>query len=222
MLTCLLTAIAAPASAAPRKAHDDCNANDPDRNIAGCTIVAEDPKESIKTRAIAYVGRGLAWHDKGDDDRAMADFSEAIRIDPSNALAYNNRALSWRAKGDPARAVADFTAAIKIDPLPRSDLAGPGHVNIYSNRGLAWQAAGDLDRALADFDQAHPARPQGFRGLQPPRRRLAGQGRPRPRDRRLHQRHQGEPEIRRCLLQPRPGAARQGPISAAPSRISPT
>src|SRR5450759_1845931 len=54
MVTCMLMAVAAPAFAASHKDHDDCNADDPDRNIAGCTIVAQDLKESAKTRANAY------------------------------------------------------------------------------------------------------------------------------------------------------------------------
>src|ERR1700730_5666254 len=138
MITGMLIAVAAPAFGASQRDHDDCNAGDPDRNIAGCTMVAEDPAESPKTRAIAFVGRGLAWQRKGDRDRAIADFTDAIRLDPNNALAYNNRGLAWNEKGDHDRAIADLTQAIRIDPLPRSDLAGIAHVNIYTNRGIAW------------------------------------------------------------------------------------
>jgi len=154
VVTCMLMAASAPASAASRQNHNDCNAADPDRNIAGCTIVAQDTHESPRTRANAYVARGLAWSDKGDLERAVADFTDAIRLNPKDALAYNNRGLVWNQKGEHTRAIADLSAAIEIDPLPRSDLAGSGHVNIYANRGLAWQAAGDLAHALADFDQA--------------------------------------------------------------------
>ena len=150
----MLLAIAAPASGADRQAHHDCDSADLDRNIAGCTRIIDDPGESGGIRAIALVGCGLAWDGKGDRDRGMKDFDEAIRLDPKNALAYNDRAILWREKSDVDRALADFTAAIAIDPLPRSDLPGLPHINIYSNRGLAWEAKGELDRAMADFDQA--------------------------------------------------------------------
>jgi tetratricopeptide (TPR) repeat protein len=154
MVMCVLM-VAASALGASHKDHDDCNADDPDRNIAGCTRVAGDRTESARVRSIAYVGRGLARAQKGDLDRAMADFTQAIRLDPKNSLAYNNRAITWRDKGgDPDRAIKDFTAAIRISPLPRSDLPGIPHVNIYSNRGLAWAAKGDVARAIADFDRA--------------------------------------------------------------------
>ena len=155
MVVCLMMAIAVPALGASRKDHDDCNAdNDPARNIAGCTRVLGDLSEKAKTRSIAYVGRGLAYLDKGDRDSAIADFTDAIRLDPKNAHAYNDRGLAWKDKGDHDRALADLTAAIAINPLPRSDLPGSGFVNVYANRGSAWQAKGDLDRAIADFDRA--------------------------------------------------------------------
>ena len=119
LIVCLLAA--APALAASPGDHDDCNAADPDRNIAGCTRVLEDHGESDKIRSIAYVGRALAFVDKHNLDGALADFTAAIRLDPDNSLAYNDRAILWRQKGDVDRAIADFSAAIRIDPLPRSD-----------------------------------------------------------------------------------------------------
>jgi tetratricopeptide (TPR) repeat protein len=153
-MTCVLMLAAAPALGADRQAHDDCDADDPDRNIAGCTLIIEDNAEGETMHGVAYVARGLAWQAKGNLDRALADYSEAIRANPKDALAYNNRGLLWREKGDADRAIADLTEAIRIDPLPHSDLLGNGHVNIYANRGLAWETKGDLDRAIADFDQA--------------------------------------------------------------------
>jgi tetratricopeptide (TPR) repeat protein len=154
MIACGLLAAAGPAFGARQKDHDDCNARDPDRNIAGCTRIIADNRESAKVRSIAYVGRGLALANKGDRDHAMADFTDAIRLDPDSSLAYSNRGILWREKKDLDRAIADFTDAIRIEALPRSDLPGPGYVNIYTNRGLAWQAKGDWDHALADYNQA--------------------------------------------------------------------
>lgn len=146
--------VAAPAFGARQKDHNDCNARDPDRNIAGCTRIIEDDHESAKVRSIAYVGRGMAWQEKGDRDRAMADFTDAIRLDPDSSLAYSDRGILWREKKDIDRAIADFTEAIRIEALPKSDLPGPGYVNVYTNRGLAWQAKGDFDHALADYSEA--------------------------------------------------------------------
>jgi tetratricopeptide (TPR) repeat protein len=41
----------------------------------------------------ALINRGNAWRAKGVNERAVADNSEAVRIDPGNTLAYMNRAI---------------------------------------------------------------------------------------------------------------------------------
>lgn len=153
-------AAATPGFAASQHDHDDCNSDDVARNIAGCTRVAEDASETDKVRAIAYVGRALAFQRQGERDRAMADLSEAIRLNPDDSLVYSDRGVLWRDKGDVDHAIDDFTAAIARDPLPRSDIGGRGHVNVYANRGLAYWAKGDIDHALADFDAALARDPQ--------------------------------------------------------------
>jgi tetratricopeptide (TPR) repeat protein len=154
LIACALMLLAAPAMAASQKAHNDCNSDDPDRNIAGCTRIVRDRGESKRIRGIAHVGRGLAWIAKGELDRAIADFTEAIRLNPKDALAYSNRGIAWADKGDFDRAIVNYTTAIRLDPLPRSDLSGIPHVNIHHNRGIAWAKKGDLDRAIADYDEA--------------------------------------------------------------------
>jgi hypothetical protein len=49
--------------------------------------------------AIAYNNRGGAVQIKGDCDRAIADYSEAIKIDPNYTVACSNRANLFEAKG---------------------------------------------------------------------------------------------------------------------------
>jgi tetratricopeptide (TPR) repeat protein len=148
---CLLLAV--PAFAASRKDHDNCNGNDPDRMIAGCTRIIDDTSEEAKVRSVAYVSRALAWQRKAEREKALSDYAEAIRINPDDALAYNNRGILWRELKEVDRAIADFDEAIRRNPQPRSDAAGPGFVNVYTNRGLAWQAKGDYERAIADYDK---------------------------------------------------------------------
>jgi tetratricopeptide (TPR) repeat protein len=163
LVMCVLVAATAPALAASRSAHEDCDADNPDRNIAGCTRIIEDADEGKTMRAVAHVARGLAWQKKGDFNRALVDYTAAIRINAKNALAYNNRGMLWRERGDLDRAIADFTAAIAIDPLPRTDeahaqrgnaITAKRDVNIYENRALALLEKSDFDGAIADFDRA--------------------------------------------------------------------
>jgi tetratricopeptide (TPR) repeat protein len=95
--------------------------------------------------AIEHYNRGIAWGAKGDYDRAIADYDQAIRLDPKHTAAYVNRGAAWSDKGDHDRAIADYTEAIRLNP----EDADP-----YVNRGVAWKAKGELDRAIADYDQA--------------------------------------------------------------------
>ena len=41
--------------------------------------------------AAAFIDRGVAYARKGDNNRAIVDYNEAIRLDPKNALAFCNR-----------------------------------------------------------------------------------------------------------------------------------
>ena len=95
--------------------------------------------------AIAYSGRGLAWHDKTEFDKAIADLSEAIRLDPKLVIAYNGRGLAWMRKGDFDKAIADYSEAIRLDPQ---------NTRAYEYRGLALYAKGDYEKSITDFDVA--------------------------------------------------------------------
>jgi cytochrome c-type biogenesis protein CcmH/NrfG len=80
-----------------------------------------------------------------DNDRAIADYNEAIRIDPDYADAFYGRGNAWSEKFDDARALADYNQAIRLDP---------NHAAALNNRGAAWLAMGQYDRAVADFSAA--------------------------------------------------------------------
>src|SRR5437660_10173781 len=59
----------------------------PDVAIAACTAVIQLGRETSQNQAIAFAYRGNAYREKGDLDRTLSDFNEAIRIDPQCALA---------------------------------------------------------------------------------------------------------------------------------------
>ena len=94
--------------------------------------------------AVFYFNRGIAWSRKGEYDRAIADFDQALRLNPNDAAAYNHRGSAWSRKGEYDRAIADFDQALRLNP----NLA-----EVYNSRGVAWSSKGECDRAIADFDQ---------------------------------------------------------------------
>jgi tetratricopeptide (TPR) repeat protein len=65
---------------------------------------------------MAHRNRGLVYQTKGDLDRAIADYNEAIALDPKDPVPYYVRGLARRARGDTAGGNADITKARQIDP----------------------------------------------------------------------------------------------------------
>jgi tetratricopeptide (TPR) repeat protein len=53
---------------------------------------------------------------KGDPSHAIADYDEALQLEPERAMAFNNRGVAWRDKGDKKKALAEFKAAVALDP----------------------------------------------------------------------------------------------------------
>ena len=62
-----------------------------------------------KAEAVDAFKRGISYAKKGDYDKAIADYTEAIRLDPKDAAAYYNRGTSYAHKGDYDKAIADYT-----------------------------------------------------------------------------------------------------------------
>ncbi len=144
-------------NASPMRAEDgdwkDCGQSaNPDRSIAGCTRVLErGASETSKYRAVAFYNRGYAYDEKGDLDRAIADYDQAIQLNPKDALAFNNRGWAYERKGDHDRAIADFDHAIRLNP--KDAIA-------FNVRGIAYRAKNDLDRAIADYASSIRLNPQ--------------------------------------------------------------
>ena len=80
--------------------------------------------------AAAYFHRGRAWFGKKDYDKALANVSQSLRLDPSNTLAYVDRSRLWiDVKKEYDKGIADCDRAIKLDPQTRRRLQ-------QSRRGL--------------------------------------------------------------------------------------
>jgi tetratricopeptide (TPR) repeat protein len=138
--------VSQPLRAYDRQSSQDCNQTvDNDRAILACTRLLATRDLSNQVRALAYGKRAWAFASKGDDDHAIADYSEAIRLDTKFAIAYHDRARAYHRKSDYDRAISDYSEAIRLDP---------NIATVFNDRGKAYREKGDYDRAIADFDEA--------------------------------------------------------------------
>ena len=65
---------------------------------------------------MAYTSRGDAWATKKEYDKAIADYNEAIRLDPKDAMRLRQPRHRLAAKKEYDKAIADFDEAIRLDP----------------------------------------------------------------------------------------------------------
>jgi tetratricopeptide (TPR) repeat protein len=137
----LFVALAGTAKAATDSDANDCERGSPTVAIVACTKIFEDPAEGELNRTAALAARGLAYFRQREYDRAIADYSEAIRINPDYSRAYMRRGSAYLAKREFAAAIADLDAAIRINP---------GNAEAFMIRGAAFEASGNLDRAIVD------------------------------------------------------------------------
>ena len=63
-----------------------------------------------------YLHRGDAYFEKEEYDKAIAEFSRAIELDPNYAEAYYKRGVAYLRKDKYDEAIADLTKAIELDP----------------------------------------------------------------------------------------------------------
>lgn len=91
-------------------------ADDMDKAGPACAAVIDNEKTAKPDLIKALIARGalLARHDQ--IDRAVADDSRALLLDPTLADVFNARGELWLKKGDKPKAVQDFGAALRIDP----------------------------------------------------------------------------------------------------------
>ena len=160
---------------------------------------------SDEQQAVEAYNRGVAYYDKGEYDKAIAAFTVAIRLDPTDAEAYYNRGVAYTEEGEPDKAIADFDDAIRLDPTyakayynrgviygergepdkaiadhrPKRSGSIPTDAMAYYNRGNAWDDKGEDDKAIADYDEAiERLDPKDAISLLQPGRRLRGKGEP--------------------------------------------
>jgi len=97
--------------------------------------------------ATAYCKRGDEYSEKGDYDLAIADLTEAIRLEPNFAPTYLSRGMAYANKKDDIQSILDYTEVIRLS------ISNALVANAYYNRGVAYERQGSY-KAVEDFEKA--------------------------------------------------------------------
>ncbi len=114
-----------------------------------CSRALNTPALSDPVRAGLLVARGEARFVIADYEAAIADFGEALTLDPTNHLAWLGRGKSRIETGDYGEAIENLDQALKLQ--------GSDDRALYW-RGEALMRAGDAEEALRFYTQALVAR----------------------------------------------------------------
>ncbi|THD56437.1 aspartyl protease family protein [Phenylobacterium sp.] len=117
-------------------------ANAPPADAAG----AEAPKT-----APDFARRASAFAARREYERAVADYSQAITLEPDNGPYYRARAMARLGARQPVLAMADLDEALKRQPNDPEALM---------RRGELYLQARDAQRGKADFEQAIKLAPE--------------------------------------------------------------
>jgi len=151
----LLAALAPQTYAAEVEPRCGAVTGNPELAIKVCTRLIEFAGLDRPELAQAYYTRGAEWASQGNHDRAIADFSMAVELNPKLQGAYYNRALSWSEKNEHDRAIADYNAAIQLSPRD---------AKAHIGRAVELTVQGDYKRAIADYENAIRLDPKSMTG----------------------------------------------------------
>ena len=93
--------------------------------------------EEIKSRAVELEAQEQLVE-------AIAEYDEAIRINPRDVLAYSNRGDLRNKLGQYQQAVESYNLAIGVDPNSNS---------LYNNRSSSYYSLGEYERSLEDLNR---------------------------------------------------------------------
>jgi tetratricopeptide (TPR) repeat protein len=105
------------------------------------------PRKSTENPVSAYDfrRRGGEYFYNKDYDRAIADYTRAVRLNPQDVDAYYSRAYSYYEKQEYEKALADYTEVLRLNP---------NYGAAYTSRGYLYYYRRAYEQAITDFTAA--------------------------------------------------------------------
>jgi tetratricopeptide (TPR) repeat protein len=97
-----------------------------------------------QSSTLPYGNRGNFYRDRGENKKALEDYSATIRLKPKNAKPYNSRAKLYFSMNQDQKALADYNMAVAFEP---------NNAEYLINRGAAFAKLGRYDDALTDLNK---------------------------------------------------------------------
>lgn len=116
-----------------------------------CTLALREDDLTRANRAATYVNRGVLRMRNGLYDSALADYADAILIEPTLGAAYLNQGAAYIYKKEYSSALTALNRAVDLNS---ADLFAA-----HYNRAIARENTGDLVGAYQDFRKALDLKP---------------------------------------------------------------
>jgi tetratricopeptide (TPR) repeat protein len=104
-----------------------------------------DAVDKAPYSARAHDNLGLAYINRREYERAIAEFNRTIELQPRYYLAYYNAGVVYQIQNNLDFARSSYEACLRINPQ---------YFRAYYNLGILFKKAGELDQAISNYEKA--------------------------------------------------------------------
>ena len=115
-------------------------------DVQTCTLALREEMLGRRDRAATLINRGIIYLHRNDAARALADFDDAIALEPGMAEGHTNRAAALLEQGDYRGALEAVTRSLALDPHQAE--------KAHYISGVAHEELGDIAAAYRDYRRA--------------------------------------------------------------------